>query len=233
MPNNFQPHVPNFQRGERLSAARLNELADAIAKLLWQKQQSANAAFGVRAPLEIIGKLDDDLPAATDFGTAPGEAVMSVWFKDQNGNLIDSGRKENIKQRFESAEAKSAGDEVRAAWIEGEWVALPTGSGGGHTMWFVIVDVLCPDGYEVTQKTLRVTPLWYTGNCGKIPPGRQDDGYWHVYDICQYLKGHVDADLPSTIGRATWFYPYTADDYDPPPCVPAWILADLCDQPEC
>jgi|694.fasta_scaffold05573_14 hypothetical protein len=233
MPNNFQPHVPNFQRGERLSAARLNELADAIAKLLWQKQQSANAAFGVRAPLEIIGKLDDDLPAATDFGTAPGEAVMSVWFKDQNGNLIDSGRNENIKQRFESAEAKSAGDEVRAAWIEGEWVALPTGSGGGHTMWFTIVDVLCPDGYEVTQKTLRVTPLWYTGNCGKVPPGRQDDGYWHVYDICSYLSGHVDEELPTTLGRATYYYPYTADDYDPPACVPAWILSDLCAQPEC
>jgi hypothetical protein len=108
------------------------------------------------------------------------------------------------------------------------------GSGGGtHIMWFTIVDVLCPDGYEVTQKTLIVTPLWYTGNCGKVPPGRQDDGYWHVYDICQYLKGHVDADLPSTIGRATWFHPYTADDYDPPPCVPAWILNDLCAQPEC
>jgi hypothetical protein len=107
------------------------------------------------------------------------------------------------------------------------------GSGGGHTMWFVIVDVLCPDGYEVVQKTIRVTPLYYTGNCGKVPPGRQEDGYWHVYDICSYLSGHVDEELPTTIGRATYFYPYTADDYDPPPCIPVWILSDLCAQPEC
>jgi hypothetical protein len=115
----------------------------------------------------------------------------------------------------------------------GRWQQKEAGSGGGHTMWFVIADVLCPDGYEVTQKTLRVTPLWYTGNCGKVPPGRQDDGYWHVYDICSYLKGHVDEELPSTLGRATYFYPYTADDYDPPPCLPVWILSDLCAQPEC
>jgi len=107
------------------------------------------------------------------------------------------------------------------------------GSGGGHTMWFVIADVLCPDGYEVTQNTIRVTPLWYTGNCGTVPPGRQDDGYWHVYDICSYLSGQVADDLPGTTGRATYYYPYTADDYDPPPCVPAWILSDLCAQPEC
>lgn len=234
MPNNFGPHIPDFQRGERLSAARLNELADAIAKLLWHKQQSANAAFGTKPPLEIIGKLDDDLPAATDFGTAPGTAVMSVWFKDQNGNLIDSGRNENIKQRFESAEAKAAGDEIRAVWIEGEWIALPSGGGTAtHEMWFTIQEVVCPDGYEVTQKTLKVVPLWYTGRCGQVPPGREDDGTWHVYDICQYLKDQVDSELPGTIGRATYFYPYTADDYDPPPCVPAWILAELCHQPEC
>lgn len=108
--------------------------------------------------------------------------------------------------------------------------------GGGtatHQMWFTIREVVCPDGYEVTQKLLKVVPLWYTGRCGQVPPGREYDGTWHVYDICQYLKDQVDADLPGTIGRATYFYPYTSDDYDPPPCVPAWILADLCHQPEC
>lgn len=107
------------------------------------------------------------------------------------------------------------------------------GSGGGHTMWFSIQDVLCPDGYEITQTTLRVTPLWYTGTCGRVPPGRDEDGYWHVYDICNYLSGQVAEDLPGTVGRATYFYPYTADDYDPPPCVPAWIIDDICAQPEC
>jgi hypothetical protein len=122
---------------------------------------------------------------------------------------------------------------MNPAQVRGRWQQREGGSGGGHTMWFVIADVLCPDGYKVTQNTIRVTPLWYTGNCGTVPPGRQDDGYWHVYDICSYLSGQVADDLPGTTGRATYYYPYTADDYDPPPCVPAWILSDLCAQPEC
>ena len=233
MPNNFQPHIPDFQRGERLSAARLNELADAIARLLWHKQQSANAAFGVKQPLEIIGKLDDDLPAATDFSTTPGEAVMSVWIKDPNGNLIDSGRNETIKQRFETAGDMSAGDEVRAVWIEGEWVALPRGGGGGETMWFTIQEALCPDGYDVLENTLVVAPLWYTGGCGKTPPGGNGDGTWNVFDQCDYLLDQVFEDLVGTSGRATYFYPYTADAYNPPSCEPRWIIDDLCGRPEC
>jgi hypothetical protein len=228
MPNNFQPHVPDFQRGERLSAARLNELADAIARLLWHKQQASNATFGVKTPLEIIGKLDDDLPAATDFSTAPGEAVMSVWFKDQNGNLIDSGRNENIKQRFESAEAKSAGDEVRAAWIEGEWVALPTGgSGGGHTIWFTITDVLCPETDYVAETALVVTATYYNQSCTGTPPGSEYGGEYYVYDICNYLSGLTPQDLIGTTGRATYHYPLTGY------CEPRWIIDDLCAQPEC
>lgn len=227
MPNNFQPHVPNFQRGERLSAARLNELADAIAKLLWQKQQSANAAFGVKPPLEIIGKLDEDLPAATDFGTAPSEAVMSVWFKDQHGNLIDSGRNENIKQRFTSAVDKAAGDEVRAAWIEGEWVALPSGGGGGHTIWFTIESVLCPETDYVDETTLVVTAEWYNQSCTGTPPGATYEGTYEVYDICNYLDGLTPTDLIGTRGRATYHYPLTGY------CEPRWLIDDLCAQPEC
>jgi hypothetical protein len=228
MPNNFQPHVPDFQRGERLSAARLNELADAVARMLWHKQQSANAAFGVKAPLEIIGKLDDDLPAATNFGTTPGEAVMSVWFKDEDGNLIDSGRNENIKQRFESAEAKAAGDEVRAAWIEGEWVALPGGgSGGGHTIWFTIEDVLCPDTDYVSETTLVATATWYNLSCTGTPPGANYEGTYNVYDICNYLYGLTPGDLVGTTGRATYMYPLTGE------CTPKWIIDDLCASPEC
>lgn len=227
MPNNFQPHIPDFQRGERLSAARLNELADAIAKILWQKQQSSNAAFGVKPPLEIIGKLDDDLPAATAFGTAPGEAVMSVWVKDPNGDLIESSRNENIVQRFTTVGDMAAGDEVRAAWIEGEWVAMPVGSGGGHTIWFTINSVLCPDIDYVAETTLVVTATWYTGGCSRTPPGANDDGTYNVYDICNYLRGLTPDDLEGTVGRAEYHYPLTGY------CEPRWLIADLCAQPEC
>jgi hypothetical protein len=202
-------------------------LADAIAKLLWHKQQSANAAFGVKAPLEIIGKLDDDLPAATNFGTTPGEAVMSVWFKDQNGDLIDSGRNENIKQRFESAEAKAAGDEVRAAWIEGEWVALPSGGGGGHTIWFTITDVLCPDTDYVAETTLVATATYYNQSCTGTPPGANDDGSYNITDYCSNFVGLTPADLIGTSGKATYAYPLTGA------CVPKWFVDFLCAQPDC
>lgn len=119
--------------------------------------------------------------------------------------------------------------------VDGVAAVVQVGSGGGggqHTMWFVISEVICPDGYEVTQKTLKVVPLWYTGNCGQVPPGQQEDGSWLVYDICGYLEDQVDSELPSTLGRATWFYPYS-EDYAPPACVPAWILSDLCHATEC
>jgi hypothetical protein len=109
-------------------------------------------------------------------------------------------------------------------------------AGGGtatHTMWFTIQEVVCPDGYEVMQKFLKVVPIYYTGRCGQVPPGQEYDGTWHVYDICQYLGDQVDEELPGTIGRATYMYPYTADDYDAPPCIPVWIIDDLCHQPEC
>ncbi len=227
MPNNFQRHIADFQRGERLSAARLNELADAIAKLLWHKQQAANAAFGVKPPLEIIGKLDEDLPAATDFGTAPGEAVMSVWFKDQNGDLIDSGRNETIKQRFESADSKTAGDEIRAAWIEGEWVALPTGGGGSHSIWFVIDDVLCPDTDYVDEETLVVTAEIYTGGCSKTPPGANYDGTYNVYDYCSEFNGLTPTELIGTRGKASYGYPLTGY------CEPRWYIDFLCGLPQC
>lgn len=228
MPNNFQPHVPDFQRGERLSAARLNELADAIAKLLWHKQQSANAAFGVKPPLEIIGKLDEDLPAATNFSTTPGEAVMSVWFKDSNGNLIDSGRNETIRQRFTSADDKTAGDEIRAAWIEGEWVALPGNSGGGHTIWFTIDSVLCPETDYVEETTLVVTATYYNLGCNKTPPGAKYDGSYEVFDICSYLSGIDAASLVGTVGRASYMYLL-----DSSYCEPRWIIDDICAATRC
>lgn len=229
MPNNFQPHIPDFQRGERLSAARLNELADAIARLLWHKQQSANATFGVRSPLEIIGKLDDDLPAATSFATTPGEAVMTVWIKDTaTGDLIETDRKENVKQRFESADAKSAGDEIRAAWIEGEWVALPSGGGGGHTIWFEIADVLCPETDYVEETTLVVTATYYNLGCNKTPPGANYDGTYDVFDICSYLSGIDATSLIGTVGRASYMYPLNSSY-----CEPRWIIDDICAAPHC
>lgn len=109
----------------------------------------------------------------------------------------------------------------RARWQQRQ------GGGGGETIWFTIEQVLCPDGYEVTEKTLVVTADWYTGGCSKTPPGANYDGTYNVYDLCNYLLDQVDAELPGTIGRATYHYPLTGD------CEPRWIIDDLCHRPEC
>lgn len=118
---------------------------------------------------------------------------------------------------------------------EHECVVRFAGSAGGgsETMWFSIQEVHCPNDYDVLENTLVVVPVWYTGGCGKTPPGGNGDGTWDVYDFCNYLSGHVFEELVGTSGRATYFYPYTSDPYDPPPCEPRWIISDLCAATEC
>ncbi len=100
-------------------------------------------------------------------------------------------------------------------------------SGGGHTIWFTIDSVLCPDVDYVTETTLVVTAIWYASGCSKVPPGANDDGTYNVYDLCNYLNGLTPADLVGGTGRATYHYPLTGD------CEPRWIIDDLCPQPEC
>lgn len=110
----------------------------------------------------------------------------------------------------------------------GRWHGRRGGSsGGGHTIWFTIDSVLCPETDYVAETTLVVTATWYTAGCNKIPPGANDDGTYNVYDLCSYLQGLTPADLVSGTGRATYHYPLTGD------CEPRWIIDDLCPQPEC
>ena len=101
------------------------------------------------------------------------------------------------------------------------------GSGGGHTIWFTIDSVLCPETDYVDETTLVVTATWYNQGCTKTPPGENYDGTYNVYDLCNYLNGLTPADLISGTGRATYHYPLTGD------CEPRWIIDDLCPQPEC
>jgi hypothetical protein len=101
------------------------------------------------------------------------------------------------------------------------------GSGGGHTIWFTITDVLCPETDYVAETTLVVTADWYTAGCSKTPPGANDDETYYVYDLCSYLNGLTPTDLVGTKGRATYHYPLTGE------CEPRWIIDDLCASAEC
>jgi hypothetical protein len=78
MANNFQPRIPEFQRGERLSAARLNELADAVARLMQTKQSSHGYAFGIVQPLEQVVILDAGLAVATHALTGAASCLATV-----------------------------------------------------------------------------------------------------------------------------------------------------------
>jgi hypothetical protein len=101
------------------------------------------------------------------------------------------------------------------------------GSGGGHTIWFTIDDVLCPDTDYVDETILVVTAEWYSGGCSKTPPGATYEGTYEVYDVCSYLNGLTPTDLIGTKGRATYHYPLTGY------CEPRWIIDDLCASAEC
>lgn len=101
------------------------------------------------------------------------------------------------------------------------------GSGGGHTIWFSIGSVLCPDTDYVEETTLVVTAEWYNQSCDSVPPGANEDGTYNVYDNCNYLLGLTPDDLAAGKGRATYHYPLTGY------CEPRWLIDDLCPQPEC
>ena len=106
---------PEFKRGQVLTAAALNQLAQAVAAIL--------ARFtGPQAiePLQLQGKLDGDLDAATSCADSPGTATLSVWQKNSSGNYEDSGRNVEVVNRFENLNFKS-GQIMRVGWIDGEW----------------------------------------------------------------------------------------------------------------
>jgi hypothetical protein len=106
-------------------------------------------------------------------------------------------------------------------------VGAAGGGGGGHTIWFTISEILCPETDYVDETTLVVVATWYNQSCTGIPPGANDDGTYDVYDLCSYLNGLTPTDLAGGTGRATYHYPLTGY------CEPRWIIDDLCPQPEC
>ena len=108
-------HPEKFAKGQRLTAAGLNGLTEAI-----QSVMSRMIGQQVGQPMDISGKLDGDLAPASDFGTGPATATMSVWDKDTNGNMVDTGRNETVVNRFLRI-SLPATTIVQARWLNGEW----------------------------------------------------------------------------------------------------------------
>lgn len=176
----------------------------------------------------------EDLAAATDPLTGYTQADIRVIRYVQPGDGVTLNMEESttttgivkVTNRLTSFSA-SAGDLLLVIRNGSEWSPVNSGSGGGHTIWFTIDEVLCPETDYVAETTLVATATWYTGGCSKVPPGAEYGGEYYVYDQCNYLYGLTPGDLVGTTGRATYHYPLTGT------CTPKWIIDDLCAQPEC
>ena len=122
MPTNVQPHIADFKKGERLSAARLNEIADAVSRLMAAKAPAYGHAYSVETPLEIMVILDADLPAATHSLTGAGSCSATVceWstVTEQGSERTRSETVWNHSEKT-SFEVDTFGV---ARWIEGHWV---------------------------------------------------------------------------------------------------------------
>jgi len=122
MPTNPQPHIQKFEKGERLSAARLNEIADAVSRLMMSKAPAHGHAYGVDRPAEIMVILNADLNAATHSltGATSCSATVCSWSTVTNTGA-ERTRTETVWNHSEKTNFETDTFGV-ARWIEGHWV---------------------------------------------------------------------------------------------------------------
>lgn len=205
--------------GEEIPAYGVVQLrTDFDTKSHASKPNSTEGLFFVNGPVPIAAtKHGESLVwnrprvVLLDAGAAVGDLVGPV---DGSWEMTTSG----------------SGFRVLRQAVDGRGVVVQVGggSGGGHKIWFTIVDVLCPDTDYVEEVTLVVEAMYYMAGCGSVPPGANYDGTYDVFDVCNYLNGLTETDLIGTVGKATYMYPL-GSGY----CEPKWIIDDLCASPEC
>lgn len=177
------------------------------------------------------GVLLEDLP-----GTADPNVPTRARFQIKSPHRNDNGWSDDVAPSivtvmnrtptdFEAGTVGFAKELQTDKW----YFYTNSGGGGARVIWFTIDQVLCPDVDYVAETTLVITPFWYSHGCEGDPPGADEYGVYHVYDICSYMNGLTAEELPNTVGRATWMYPLNGYGY----CEPRWLLDDLCAQPEC
>lgn len=142
---------------------------------------------------------------------------------DQQGTVFGDRAVQQIAKTVREVSRRMMNEQPH----RGRWQFHGGSSGGGHTIWFTIDSVLCPDTDYVAESTLVVTATWYTAGCTKVPPGANEDGTYNVYDICNYFSYYTAQELVGKTGRAGYYYPLTGS------CVPRWIVEDLCGEPQC
>lgn len=106
---------PRFERGQRLTAAQLNAMADSILSVLQRRVGSS-----ISEPPVLIGKLDVELAKSPNWDTAPSTATFTVWQKNGDGDLIETTRTETVVNRFKFL-SWPADTIMEIRYTEGEW----------------------------------------------------------------------------------------------------------------
>ena len=125
-----------FTKGQRLTAASLNGLNEAIESIMRRMLGSQ-----VVRPLNVQVILAEDLLAAVDTLTDPSTAQANVLRRKTNGDFEITTRQLTIVNRFEEISV-DAGRYAKAEWIDGEWqlytadcpamsASVSVGGGGG------------------------------------------------------------------------------------------------------
>ena len=104
-----------FERGQRLSAAALNMLVDAVLSIL-----NRRIGGGVHKPPNMLAILDEDLVAAVSWKDNPSVADARVAERRAGGNYEVTARTVVVVNRFENI-SLDAGTLVGIEWIDGEW----------------------------------------------------------------------------------------------------------------
>ena len=104
-----------FERGQRLSAAALNTLVDAVLSIL-----NRRIGGGVHKPPNMLAVLDEDLVAAVSWKDNPSVADARVAERRAGGNYEVTARTIVVVNRFENI-SLDAGTLVGVEWIDGEW----------------------------------------------------------------------------------------------------------------
>ena len=108
-------HPEKFAKGQRLTAASLNGLTEAI-----QSVMSRMIGQQVVRPLNRQAILDADLLAAVDMFADPSTATAHLIGRKANGDLEVLDETVTVVNRFENISI-DADTYIKIEWIDGEW----------------------------------------------------------------------------------------------------------------
>ena len=110
-----QTQPDKFVKGQRLTAAGLNGVVDAVVAVV-------RRMFGpqLTQPLHLQVMMKADLLAAPDCQTDPSTAAAYVMRRTSSGDMETTDREITIVNRFQEISV-DAGTYAKAEWIDGEW----------------------------------------------------------------------------------------------------------------